>query len=84
MFKWFWNWLDSLDGNVDGAVFGLGKAVQKLDKAIEANKRIADAANEQALAHQSKANKAKVKQAITLQEASRAARIKGKVEELLQ
>lgn len=84
MFKWLWDWLDRLDGNVDGAVFGLGKAVTKLDKAIEAN-------NRQALAHDDKAallaSKSRHELSISYRnktEAERAKRIKTKVEELLK
>jgi hypothetical protein len=84
MFKWFWNWLDGLDGNVDGAVFGLGKAVQKLDKAIAANERQAQAATVQSSKLVARANaEARIAQH-KHNEAERASRIKSNVEALLK
>lgn len=84
MFKWFWNWLDGLDGNVDGAVFGLGKAVNKLDKAIAANERQAAAQHTKQLELEDKAKAAGWNVHIYSTEANRAKRIKTKVEELLK
>lgn len=84
MFKWLWDWLDRLDGNVDGAVFGLGKAVAKLDKAVEANKRISDYHAAKATELKFKAHISTNKAEYAKYEAERAKRIKTKVEELLK
>ncbi len=84
MFKWLWDWLDKLDGNVDGAVFGLGKAVAKLDKAILANERIAERSENKSFDLQLRAEEATVEAKRKRFEAERAARIKAKVEELLK
>lgn len=84
MFKWFWNWLDGLDGNVDGAVFGLGKAVKKLDKAIAANQRQSANLNAKADGLELKARSTYRLADHRRNEADRASRIKAKVEELLK
>lgn len=83
VFEWFWDWLDRLDGNVDGAVFGLGKAVKKLDKAIAAQDRIGVKAVGNSMVYTAKAEIAMNKATIASKEAERAKRVKAKVEELL-
>ena len=83
LLEWFWDWLDRLDGNVDGAVFGLGKAVKKLDKAIAANQRQAAKSVDKVIVLQAKADLAGIKASKHNDQVDRAKRVKAKVEELL-
>jgi len=77
MFKWIYDWLDKLDGNVDGAIFGLNKAVKKLEKAEAANERQASITARQAVLLHEKATAHGAN-------ALRAKRVKDKLEELLK
>lgn len=83
LLEWFWDWLDKLDGNVDGAVFGLGKAVKKLDKAIAANARQADKFRTESVMLLAKSDSTLLKAVDSEEQVGRAKRIKTKVEELL-